>query len=252
MARRGFAIIRGMKKRTREKVALLVFALLVILGGSVLLRYFETGRTWNVTATVVDDAFGQMQGYTAVVFDGTYDAIDALRPVPAPTADDAGKPASVGSMVAAELAKLPLSLRERPVYSSDVRSMYEDKGAGVITLDINDLERYQDPIVLSADGRRIGIVSIDYYATRKQIARLQTELRDAGADALVCLTPRLSCLATTAGFEAVVVTDDSEATPGKGEDADGTHIMYAPERDSVGVVVLTSLNVPSSKVYASL
>ena len=69
-----------MKKRTREKVALLVFALLVVLGGSVLLRYFETGRSFNMAATAVDDAFGQMSGYTAIVFDGTYDVLDALRP----------------------------------------------------------------------------------------------------------------------------------------------------------------------------
>lgn len=30
-------------------------------------------------------------------------------------------------MVAAELARLPLSMRERPVYASDVRSFYEEK-----------------------------------------------------------------------------------------------------------------------------
>ena len=68
-----------MKKRTHEKVALLLFALLVVLGGSVLLRYFETGRSFNMAATAVDDAFGQMSGYTAIVFDGTYDVLDALR-----------------------------------------------------------------------------------------------------------------------------------------------------------------------------
>ena len=51
--RRRFGIISSMKKRTREKVALLVFALLVVLGGSVLLRYFETGRSFNMAATAV-------------------------------------------------------------------------------------------------------------------------------------------------------------------------------------------------------
>ena len=70
-----------MKKRTREKVALLVFALLVVLGGSVLLRYFETGRSFNMAATAVDDAFGQMSGYTAIVFDGTYDVAALLYAV---------------------------------------------------------------------------------------------------------------------------------------------------------------------------
>ena len=96
-----------MKKRTREKVALLVFALLVVLGGSVLLRYFETGRTFNVAATGVDDVFGQMQGYTAIVFDGTYDVLDALRPTKLPSVDgDADeRPETLGEMVAAELAR---------------------------------------------------------------------------------------------------------------------------------------------------
>lgn len=92
-SRRGFGIIFPMKKRTREKVALLVFALLVVLGGSVLLRYFETGRSFNMAATAVDDAFGQMSGYTAIVFDGTYDVLDALRPTKLPSVD--GTPTSV-------------------------------------------------------------------------------------------------------------------------------------------------------------
>ena len=87
-----------MKKRTREKVALLVFALLVVLGGSVLLRYFETGRSWNVAASVVDDAFGQMKGYTAIVYDGTFDSLDALRPAMDPEAIGAEEPASLGAM----------------------------------------------------------------------------------------------------------------------------------------------------------
>lgn len=244
-----------MKKRTREKVALLVFALLVILGGSVLLRYFETGRSWNVAASAVDDAFGQMQGYTAIVYDGTYDPLDALRPAVDPTDEDVlakKKPESIGAMVASELSRLPLSVRERPVYASDVRDLYEDKGAGVITLNIADLKRYTTPKVLMAGDRKIGVVAIDYYATKKQLQKIREELLDAGAQSLVCLVPRLSCLAATDGFQAVIVTDDSQAEPGLGEESESAHVVYAPEREAVGVVLLTSLNVPSSKVYASL
>ncbi|MEC4176919.1 hypothetical protein VJ918_00530 [Adlercreutzia sp. R21] len=243
-----------MKKRTREKVALLVFALLVIFGGSVLLRYFETGRSWNVAASAVDDAFGQMQGYTAIVYDGTYDPLDALRPAMAPAAEGelTERPESIGAMVASELSRLPLAMRERPVYASDVRDLYEGKGAGVVTLNIADLDRYTIPTVLNAGDRKIGVVAIDYYATKKRLQVLRQELLDAGAQSLVCLVPRLSCLATTDGFQAVIVTDDSQAEPGRGEGAEGAHIMYAPEKEAVGVVLLTSLNVPSSKVYASL
>lgn len=241
-----------MKKRTREKVALLVFALLVILGGSVLLRYFETGRSFNVAASAVDDVFGQMQGYTALVFDGTYDPMDNLRP-PRESDEGEAQPASIGAMVLSELSRLPLALRERPVYASDVRSLYLEKGAGVLTLDIAHPSRYEKPAILMAGDRKVGVVYIDYYASKRHLAALQKEMADAGAESFVCLTPRLSCLASTEGFQAVVVTDDSQAEPGSEEESEGgAHIMYAPERGQVGVVLLTALNVPSSKVYASL
>lgn len=239
-----------MKKRTREKVALLVFALLVVLGGSVLLRYFETGRTFNVAATGVDDVFGQMQGYTALIFDGTYDPMDDLRSVPQDESD--GTPASIGAMVASELSRLPGVMRERPVYASDVRSLYLDKGAGVATLDIADPERYTEPVILMAGGRKVGVVYIDYYASKKRLAALRQAMTDAGAQSLICLVPRLSFLASPAGFQSVIVTDDSEARPGSEESREGVHILYTPERDQVGVVLLTALNVPSSKVYSAL
>ena len=243
-----------MKKRTREKVALLVFALLVVLGGSVLLRYFETGRSFNMAATAVDDAFGQMSGYTAIVFDGTYDVLDALRPTKLPSVDgDADeRPETLGEMVAAELARLPLSMRERPVYASDVRSFYEEKGAGVLTLNVDDLARYEKPRILMAGDRKIGVVAVDYYASARQLEKLHDELASAGAESFVCLVPRLSCLGSTDDFNVVIVTDDDQAEPGRGEGEGSAHIVYAPERGQVGVVLLTSLNVPSSKVYASL
>lgn len=241
-----------MKKRTREKVALLVFALLVILGGSVLLRYFETGRSFNVAASAVDDVFGQMQGYTALVFDGTYDPMDGLR-LPRGSDDGESQPASIGAMVLSELSRLPLALRERPVYASDVRSLYLEKGAGVLTLDIAHPARYEKPVILMAGDRKVGVVYIDYYASKKRLAALRQEMADAGAESFICLTPRLSCLASTEGFQAVVVTDDSQAEPGSEKGSEGgAHIMYAPEKGQVGVVLLTALNVPSSKVYASL
>lgn len=230
----------------------MVFALLVILGGSVLLRYFETGRSFNVAASAVDDVFGQMQGYTAIVFDGTYDPMDGLRPSP----DSVGgeeEPASIGAMVVSELSRLPMALRERPVYASDVRSLYLDKGAGVITLDIADPSRYEKPVVLMAGDRKIGVVYVDYYASKKHLSALRQEMADAGAESFICLTPRMSCLASAEGFHAVVVTDDSQVEPGSEENSEGgAHVMYAPERGQVGVVLLTALNVPSSKVYASL
>ena len=155
-------------------------------------------------------------------------------------------------VVAAELARLPLSMRERPVYASDVRSFYEEKGAGGLTLNLDDLARYEKPRILMAGDRKIGVVAVDYYASARQLEKLHDELASAGAESFVCLVPRLSCLASTDDFNVVIVTDDAQAEPGRGEGEGNAHIVYAPERGQVGGVLLTSLNVPSSKVYASL
>ena len=178
--------------------------------------------------------------------------MDALRPAVDVTSEGEEAPASVGAMVLSELSRLPLALRERPVYASDVRSLYLDKGAGVVTLDIADPSRYEKPVILMAGDRKVGVVYVDYYASKKHLATLQKEMTDAGAQSLICLVPRLSCLATPDGFQTIIVTDDSQAEPGSGEGSEGVHIMYAPEREQVGVVLLTALNVPSSKVYSAL
>lgn len=64
-------IMACMEKRTREKIALVVFALLVVLAGVVLISYFATGRSWNMAASFVDDTIGNMDGYTVVAYAGT-------------------------------------------------------------------------------------------------------------------------------------------------------------------------------------
>jgi hypothetical protein len=256
-----------MNKQTREKIALLVFAILVILGGSILLRYFETGRTFNVAASAVDDAFGQMSGYTALVFDGTVQNTEGGTPIEQPEAGasvegssgeteaDAAQtynPTSVGDMVAYELSKLPLVMRERPVYTSDVREIYEEKGAGAVTLNLKPTDRYATPLVMNAGDKKVGVVSIDYYASNQKLKQLQTTLKDEGAQVLVAIVPRLSFAESLTGFNVVIVSDDSQAEAGTSKMVDNALVMYSPQQNEVGVILLSGANVASSKVYASL
>lgn len=60
-----------MASRTREKLALLVFALLILLGLAGVAWYLVVGHSWNVAASNIDDSVGQMEGYTAIVYAGT-------------------------------------------------------------------------------------------------------------------------------------------------------------------------------------
>ena len=127
------------------------------------------------------------------------------------------------------------------------------RSAGVLTLEPGRLSPATRSRASSRPGdRKIGVVAVDYYASARQLEKLHDELASAGAESFVCLVPRLSCLASTDDFNVVIVADDDQAEPGRGEGEGNAHIVYAPERGQVGVVLLTSLNVPSSKVYASL
>lgn len=60
-----------MEKTSREKIALIVFLILAIGMGCILFGYVFAGHSWNVTASNIDDAFGNMEGYTAIVYEGT-------------------------------------------------------------------------------------------------------------------------------------------------------------------------------------
>ncbi len=65
------AILIPMSSEMREKQALVVFALLIVLGMSGLIWYLFAGHSWNVTASNIDDSVGQMEGYTAILYAGT-------------------------------------------------------------------------------------------------------------------------------------------------------------------------------------
>lgn len=62
-----------MSVTSREKIALLVFAGLIVLSLCGLGWYILAGHSWNVAASNLDDTFGSMEGYTAIVYPGTAD-----------------------------------------------------------------------------------------------------------------------------------------------------------------------------------
>ena len=64
-------ILVSMSTRTREKQALGVFAVLIVLSLLGLGWYLVAGHSWNVAASTIDEKVGQMDGYVALVYSGT-------------------------------------------------------------------------------------------------------------------------------------------------------------------------------------
>lgn len=60
-----------MSTSSREKQALGVFIVLIVLGFCGLCWYLVAGHSWNVAASAIDEKVGQMDGYTAIVYAGT-------------------------------------------------------------------------------------------------------------------------------------------------------------------------------------
>lgn len=60
-----------MSIQSREKLALVVFLGLVVLSLLGFGWYLLAGHSWNVAASNIDDTFGSMEGYTAIVYPGT-------------------------------------------------------------------------------------------------------------------------------------------------------------------------------------
>lgn len=275
-----------MENRKRERAALAIFLVLVALGGLLLGAYFLTGRSWSVAATMMDDTVGTLDRYTVVAFNGVIPE-DGLEPAE----ESSGLPASSGgsdsssSFSTSEREVAPeftmrdafggssdqpaeigigdsvMSVFEREdrrasahgddVYVSDVRDLYSMKGADGVTIGLSDLSRYADPVVLGAGAKKIGVFSTTAYVSRAKLKSIVGALKDDGADTIVCLAPRTSLLSTFDGLDVVVL---SAAPDGRSDERDtgDALVVQSPEVGDVGVVLLSSNNVPSYKVVKEL
>ena len=343
-----------MEKRTREKIALVVFGLLVVFAGAVLIGYFATGRSWNVAASFVDDTVGNMDGYLAIVYpgvvpedepadaktadgeaggsaegadtaggeadadsaddvgdgvavrdaaagvdgsgsgsaDGTGDTADARDSSAAASSDasaaaggtSSGETSSDGAMAggssgsasssddaapddgSADVSAGGLSIGldilsllsrsnagvDKAVFVSDVRDLYERKGADVLTLDPANLDRYLDPQVLTIGDRRVGVFAVQVYASHVRLDEVRSFFEEQGVDVVVCLTPRADYLSSMTGIDDVIVTSDFESISTEGEFRGGTFVIASPAEGQVGVVLVTSSNVSSARVVDGL
>ncbi|HIW76980.1 MULTISPECIES: alcohol dehydrogenase [Gordonibacter] len=95
-----------MSVTSREKIALLVFAGLIVLSLCGLGWYILAGHSWNVAASNLDDTFGSMEGYTAIVYPGTADPAIAAAAKQDQAEKGSGASATSGSTTAPEAAGL--------------------------------------------------------------------------------------------------------------------------------------------------
>ncbi|MDO5358989.1 MAG: hypothetical protein Q4E80_06400 [Slackia faecicanis] len=184
---RSAAASRAAKQHKRERIALAVFAVLVIAGFVLLTSYISNaGRGLNVAATSIDDVAGDMSGYDVVIFDGTVRKGDSslvadeksgaqdkgIKPILIPSASGKTSSETAGASAEDEQADVDEQVEDAqapyPVDESrdgemtmeEARAVYEGKKASVIEVDSESLRDFVSGRIVMKDGHTYGFFSI--------------------------------------------------------------------------------------------
>lgn len=256
---------------------MVVFTALIVLSLCGLGWYLLAGHSWNVAASNIDDTFGSMDGYTAIVYAGTEqqeapsaneDAAagagaagaaagaagaadtaadanpDAAKTDPAIPAEDAAATPEPASPDTGLTAKEPLEVAE-------VQKSYEDKNATVFALDTADIVQYREGTILKKGGHRFGVFSVDEPTSSIILEKRIAYFKRYKVDFIVVLTSDKKYVEGVSGLDIVLCTQD-EGLFVMGETVDGTFYVDAPEAGKVGAILISPSNVVSAKVIQEL
>jgi hypothetical protein len=187
-----------MEKRTREIIAVLLLAALLLAGGGFMAWYLVAGHGWNVAATAIDDKTGNMEGYVCILYEGT----DIPREV---------------------VSKLPSSPVDSTTLLAQTKSDYNDKGATVFSIHTSAGFRYKAPFVLLRNHYRVGFVPVDSSTPYLTIDEHIASMKQSDVDIIVVLEYSENQYAEAVsgvdiviqlGETPVVASDSSESSGG--------------------------------------
>lgn len=255
-----------MKKVAREKAALVVFFLLGVSVLGIAIAYICTlGHSLNVAASSIDDAAGNLDGYTALVYEGTAESrretvVDTtgvkdgkLTPRSLnkeSTQKSAEKKDELSASQASDVAKEGEGSDAVSLFS--LRCSYVEKQASVIVVDVADPSRYNERTVVRADGRTFGFVSIDEVtAQQSYLAKRIADYKELGVDLVVCVTKDLSLLESYKGASIVISSQDEGLSP-HGALVKGVFYDDAALVGQVGTVLVPPSRTITAKDVSSL
>ncbi len=203
---------------SRERIALVVFAAVVVLITAGIAFYLFIGHSWNYAATRIDDAAGEMEGYRVIAFEGT------AIPSAAQVKEDGERYFS-------------------PVSRESVIADYQEKGATVFFIDASDIDNYASPVVFEKDGYRVGVLSVDSGDLTYEIRQKVEQLQERAADIVVVFAQSTKRMETIEGIGAVVRVSDQE------DDTElALPVLDMPAVGQVGTIVISPSDVISTRV----
>ena len=212
--------------KMRERIALVLFIVVLALAAFLVSLYFGTAKTFNIAATKVDEKAGTMEFCSSIIYSGVL--------IQTPEKGES----------------LPNLTKRKKVYTSDVRSSYIDKQASVVTIDLNEIAAIEKPLILDVGEKQVGIFAISSYTPKKQIEQTVEELKEGGANVILCVAPRSNMLGSYDGVNAILCTKEASPSETTEDHIEGTFIFRSAEVGQVGALSVSSSNAFIQKVYS--
>ena len=265
----------AMKKLSREKIALVIFALLIVFGFGALMFYLtDIGHSFNVTASTIDDAAGDLEEYTVIIYEGTAEKKKALNEAGLDQIAQEGinktlelgkdqaihESSTSGEVLASDVVPKGNSDQQsaqakqesEPVSVSAVRDSFLHKNASVYQLNIAEPTVYIDRTIVKAGKYRFGILAIDEASALPHYINTRIkEYRDAGVDFIIAVVDDLSRVNQVEGIDIVVSTQEEGLKP-VGVSSDGVFFNDAALTGEVGTLLISPSKVISAKDISEL
>lgn len=250
-------------KMSRERAALGVFLFLAVAALGVVIAYIVTfGHSLNVAASKIDDAAGSLDGYTALLYQGTADSRRAtVVNAPAGESENLAPRAlnrqssqksaeSSGDEVSAAQASSSVGegqTQQGSVSLFSLRVSYVEKQAAVVTVDVSHPEAYNERCIVRANGRSFGFIYIDEVtAWQSYLQKRIADYKLCGVDMVVCVTKEIGLLSSYQGA-SIVISQQEEGISPHGATVQGVFYDDAVLKGQVGSILVSPSRTITAK-----
>lgn len=212
-----------MLKSSREKIAIAVFILLLLGGLGLCIAYISgVGHNLNVAASTIDDAAGELEGYSAFVYKGTAQPVAASTDPANPSAAADPKATQGDTSVSSTLnqkaqtdgevtpsdetaeAQFDEEEQEQQEQASDkepltlasLRTSYLDKDAACYELAVDNPHAYDAYTVVRVGKFSFGLITLHADDTPEAVLARVSEYKQAEVDFILAITPSLEIIQT--------------------------------------------------------
>lgn len=207
--------------------------------------YIFVGHNWNAAATSIDYRIGTMEGYTAIVCEGSVPSVSEqyLSSVSQPMLEEE-------NMGVLEMDADPA--RDDVVTLDDALDAYGERDAQVIAIRTGDYGFYEDAVIVPRQGKRMAVFSVKGPRSDLAAKNVAKELKRRDVDFIICLVDDIESVERGMGPVDLAFCTDYDAAGAEGRYVGGTYVIGAPYVGTAAAAIMAPSGFLSSKTIEAL